>query len=172
MSDNLDMEDNYEGSNGTGVLIPQAQIMEVLHNLNVSLTHLEFSHKISFLTIDALDRCGKEFSPTMIWTILKTATACLRQMTSAPTCRMETLCPFDLVLAGTSLANSTRPWWRIAKARIMQLMAPRSILTFQWTNSLSSAGASICSQNRCSCAKGNSKIRSETKNNRMCSTKR
>ena len=31
-----DIEDHLEGSNGTGVLIPQAQIMEVLHNLNVS----------------------------------------------------------------------------------------------------------------------------------------
>ena len=38
MSDNMDIDDHLEGSNGTGVLIPQAQIMEVLHNLNVSLT--------------------------------------------------------------------------------------------------------------------------------------
>ena len=37
MSDHLDMEEHYEGSNGTGALIPQAQIMEVLHNLNVSI---------------------------------------------------------------------------------------------------------------------------------------
>ena len=36
MSEQYDMEDGLEGSNGTGVLIPQAQIMEVLHNLNVS----------------------------------------------------------------------------------------------------------------------------------------
>ena len=32
----MDIDDHLEGSNGTGVLIPQAQIMEVLHNLNVS----------------------------------------------------------------------------------------------------------------------------------------
>ena len=36
MSDDMDIDDHLEGSNGTGVLIPQAQIMEVLHNLNVS----------------------------------------------------------------------------------------------------------------------------------------
>ena len=35
--DNMDIDDHLEGSNGTGVLIPQAQIMEVLHNLNVSV---------------------------------------------------------------------------------------------------------------------------------------
>lgn len=34
--DQYDLEDHLEGSQGTGVLIPQAQIMEVLHNLNVS----------------------------------------------------------------------------------------------------------------------------------------
>ena len=34
--DNMDIDDHLEASNGTGVLIPQAQIMEVLHHLNVS----------------------------------------------------------------------------------------------------------------------------------------
>ena len=36
MDEQYDMEDHLEGSNGTGFLIPQAQIMEVLNNLNVS----------------------------------------------------------------------------------------------------------------------------------------
>ena len=31
-----EMEDHLEGSHATGGLIPQAQIMEVLQNLNVS----------------------------------------------------------------------------------------------------------------------------------------
>ncbi len=29
-------EDHLDNSQGTGILIPQAQIMDVLHNLNVS----------------------------------------------------------------------------------------------------------------------------------------
>ena len=36
MDGNYEMDDNLDASQGTGVLIPQAQIMEVLHNLNVS----------------------------------------------------------------------------------------------------------------------------------------
>ena len=48
MSDNLDMD--LEGSHGTGVLIPQAQIMEVLNNLNVSVLGYELTN---FLDIDA-----------------------------------------------------------------------------------------------------------------------
>ena len=37
-----EMEDHLEGSHATGGLIPQAQIMEVLHNLNVS--HYSFNN--------------------------------------------------------------------------------------------------------------------------------
>ena len=58
MSDNLDLEDHYEGSDGTGVLIPQAQIMEVLQNLNVSYLKNE-SHSVCL-------RCGKESSQMTI----------------------------------------------------------------------------------------------------------
>ena len=36
MSEEYGIEDQFEGSNATTGLIPQAQIMEVLHNLNVS----------------------------------------------------------------------------------------------------------------------------------------
>ena len=53
--DNMDIDDHLEGSNGTGVLIPQAQIMEVLHNLNMregifseeDLGHLENGYSVS-----------------------------------------------------------------------------------------------------------------------------
>ena len=51
----MDIDDHLEGSNGTGVLIPQAQIMEVLHNLNMregifseeDLGHLENGYSVS-----------------------------------------------------------------------------------------------------------------------------
>ena len=36
MDPNYNVEDHLDGSHGTGGLIPQAQIMEVLQNLNVS----------------------------------------------------------------------------------------------------------------------------------------
>ena len=40
MDEHYDMSDNHlEHSQGTGILIPQAQIMDVLHNLNVSFPY-------------------------------------------------------------------------------------------------------------------------------------
>lgn len=44
MDENYDVEDHLEQSQGTGILIPQAQIMDVLHNLNVSSQTITFIH--------------------------------------------------------------------------------------------------------------------------------
>ena len=50
MDGNYEMDDNLDASQGTGVLIPQAQIMEVLHNLNVSA-------RLILLALTLLRRC-------------------------------------------------------------------------------------------------------------------